>query len=198
MSNVATVTIRIAGGNAPPVASNGTLTTKEDRAAFGWLRAADPERKHLTYRVVSGPTRGRVFLLNKWTGQYLYVPKADANGPDAFTFAASDGSSSSNVANVRVTILPVNDRPVARGGWISTRRNVPVAGRVVAWDVDHDRLTYIVKHRPRHGTVNLDSASGAFTYTPHKGHSGVDEFTVRVSDGAGGQDFAAIRIVVKR
>lgn len=198
MSNVATVTIRIAGGNAPPVASNGALTTKEDRAAFGWLRASDPERKRLAYRIVSGPARGRVFLLNKWTGQYLYVPKADANGPDAFTFAASDGSSSSNVGTVRVTILPVNDRPVARAGWISTRRNVPVAGRVTAWDVDHDRLTFSVLHRPRRGTVRLDVATGAFTYTPQKGHVGGDEFTVRVSDGFGGLDFAAVRIVVKR
>jgi len=32
-SNVATVTVTISGGNQPPMASNGTLTTPEDRSA---------------------------------------------------------------------------------------------------------------------------------------------------------------------
>jgi VCBS repeat-containing protein len=197
-SNVATVTIAIASGNAPPVASNGTTTTKEDRAAYGWLRAVDPEGKRLAYRIVSGPSRGRVLLLNKWTGQYLYLPHHDANGPDAFTFAASDGSSSSNVATLRVTIVPVNDRPVARGGWIATRRNTPTTGRVAAWDVDRDRLTFAVKRPPRRGAVKMNAATGAFVYTPQKGFTGVDELTVRVSDGAGAEDVAVIWIRVKK
>ena len=42
-----------------------------------------------------------------------YTPAGNYYGADAFTFRAGDGSLSSNIATVSITVTPVNDPPVA-------------------------------------------------------------------------------------
>jgi VCBS repeat-containing protein len=46
-------------------------------------------------------------------GALLYLPDADYWGMDEFTYQATDGEHSSNVATVTMTVNPVNDAPVA-------------------------------------------------------------------------------------
>ena len=40
-------------------------------------------------------------------------PDADYNGPDSFTYTASDGTATSSIATVSITVNAVNDTPVA-------------------------------------------------------------------------------------
>jgi large repetitive protein len=66
-----------------------------------------------------------------------------------------------------------------------------ITGTVQAVDPDAgDTLTYSVATlgptAPRHGSVVLNSATGAYTYTPVANYNGTDAFTVTTTDGHGG------------
>ncbi|MCX7291815.1 MAG: tandem-95 repeat protein [Janthinobacterium sp.] len=64
-------------------------------------------------------------------------------------------------------------------------------GKVVATDVDGDKLTYSAKDQPTHGSVVVN-ADGSYVYTPNLDYIGKDQFTVTVSDGKGGTTTAVI------
>jgi VCBS repeat-containing protein len=105
----ATVTITVGGPNLAPVASNGTLTTNEDTAKSGTFIAADADGNPLVYSIVRNGIIGTVTLTNPATGAFNYVPAANANGTDSFTFKVNDGTVDSNEATVSVTVNPVDD-----------------------------------------------------------------------------------------
>jgi large repetitive protein len=93
----------------------------------------------------------------------------NANGSDSFTFVASDGTIDSNVATVSVTVTPVNDAPAAASASYAVSRNTTLNSILVGTDIDSDTLTYAIVKGPRKGRVNIDVATGAFTYTPSAG-----------------------------
>ena len=194
-SNVATITVTV-GGNSAPVATNGALTTREERSVNGRLSATDANAQSLSFSIVSPPALGTVNL-NAATGRLTYVPNANANGVDSFSFQASDGVAVSNVATVGITIAPVNDAPVAQDGSVTTQVNQPVSGTLVASDVDGDALTFGVARAPRRGSLII-GAAGGFTYTPAAGFAGTDSFRFRVADGAGSSAIATVTVTVSQ
>ena len=97
---------------AAPVAQNGAVTTDEDTPVHGTLSASDPEGDALTFSLVTlpQPTGGTVVIDNPSTGAFTYTPPPNRSGGDSFTFQASDGHETSNVASDDfLTIRPVND-----------------------------------------------------------------------------------------
>ena len=184
-SNAATVTVTItAPANLPPIASNGALTTQEDKSIAGRLSASDPEGAALIFRVIANGTKGTATIANASNGRFSYLPSPNANGSDTFTFVANDGTSDSNVATIAVTITPVNDAPVPADAAITVVRNTVVRGTLQAFDVEGDALTFSAGKPARKlkGTVTI-AANGAFTYTPPAGFTGAETFTFTVSDG---------------
>jgi hypothetical protein len=104
---VATVTVTPV--NDPPIAADQQVMVSEDNAVAITLMASDPEGDPLTYSVGT-PMHGS---LAGTAPNLTYQPAPDYFGPDAFTFQASDGALTSAVATVSITVLPVNDPPVA-------------------------------------------------------------------------------------
>src|SRR5205814_795249 len=135
----------------------------------------------LTYSPVSGPAHGSLTL--NPDGSFTYTPAANYNGPDSFTYRASDGTLFSNTAAVSITVTAVNDAPVANNGSATTAEDTLVSGTVVATDIDGDALTYAVVTGPSNGSVTLN-ANGSFTYTPAANYNGPDSFTFHASDGS--------------
>ncbi len=62
----------------------------------------DPEGKPLTAVRVSGPTNGTLVL--NTNGTFTYRPNAGFIGTDRFTYRASDGTATSNLATVTITV----------------------------------------------------------------------------------------------
>jgi hypothetical protein len=94
-SNVATVTITVTAVNDAPVGANDSYTTNEDTAlnvaAPGVLgNDTDVEASALTAAVVTGPAHGTLTL--NASGSFSYTPASNYNGPDSFTYRASDGT----------------------------------------------------------------------------------------------------------
>jgi VCBS repeat-containing protein len=196
-SNVATITVTIAA-NRPPVANSQSLTTLEDKSANGTLGATDADGNRLTFSIVANGSKGTATISNTSTGRFAYIPSANANGTDTFTFKANDGMTDSNVATVTVSITPVNDPPVAQAATLTTLMNTAVNGTLIAVDVDGNPLTYAVSKAPRRGTITaLNPSTGAFTYTPAAGFTGSDSFTFKASDGSATSMTATVTITVQ-
>jgi hypothetical protein len=132
-------------------------------------------------------------------GTFTYTPAANYNGSDSFTFKANDGNADSNVATFNVTIIAVNDAPVAVNDSATIAKNTSGVIYVLAndFDVDGDTLTVISFTQPTHGTVAYSSKNKNFRYTPTKGFTGTDTFTYTISDGHGGTSSTTVTIVVK-
>src|SRR5207249_11632699 len=115
-SAIATVPITATAPNAPPVAANDSYPTNDDtvltQSAPGVLaNDTDPDGDTKTAALVAGPSHGTLTL--NANGSFTYTPAANYNGPDSFTYRASDGTLTSNIATVAITVAAVNDAPVA-------------------------------------------------------------------------------------
>jgi hypothetical protein len=111
-----------------------------------------------------------------------YTPLPDFHGTDAFTYTASDGTTSDS-ATVTVTVEAVNDTPVAVDDSATTDEDVAVTIAVLVndSDVDGDDLSIASVTQAAHGVVS--TGGGAVTYTPAANYFGSDNFTYTVTDG---------------
>jgi hypothetical protein len=132
----------------------------------------------------SAPARGTLNL--NASGEFRYIPGNDFFGLDSFTYRASDGTSPSNIATVIITVLAVNDPPVAANDSYAVEEgasiNLPAPG-ILANDFDLDSavLTARLLAGPSHGVLTL-RPDGSFDYAAGC-YYGYDSFTYEVSDG---------------
>jgi uncharacterized protein len=188
--------------NTAPVATNDTYSTNEDTvltvAAPGVLsNDTDAESSPLTAALMSGPTHGTVTL--NANGSFTYTPASNYNGPDSFTYKASDGHADSNIATVSITVNAVNDAPVAVNDSATISKNGSGVIFILAndSDVEGDTLTVTSFTQPAHGTVTYSTKNKNFRYTPTRGFTGTDTFTYTISDGHGGTATATVTITVQ-
>jgi hypothetical protein len=127
--------------NSTPMAEPQAVSTDEDTAVAVTLTATDVDGDSLTYAVTVQPGNG---TLSGAPPNLNYTPNSDYNGPDAFSFTASDGAATSGAASVDIAVKPINDAPVARAG---QDREVFVGDLVTldgssSADVDADSLNF--------------------------------------------------------
>ena len=189
----ATVAITVTPVNDPPVCSALSATTAEDTTVSVTTACSDVDGDALSTVVVSPPAHGTVTLIGD---SLQYTPAPDYNGPDAFSYTASDGSESSSPATVGITVTPVNDPPVAHDDTAATTSGAPVSIDVLAndTDVDGDQLSITGSTPAGNGTASCDPTG--CSYVPASGFTGVDTFTYTTSDGNGGTATATVTISV--
>jgi hypothetical protein len=184
------------GGTGAPVARSPAPTTAEDTALPVTLDATDPDGDPLTYSLVDGPAHG---TLTGVPPTLTYTPDPDYNGPDSFTFTASDGLSTSNTATVSITVTPVDDPTLVSDVCLDgvKSRNYPSGSvgldlRPQVREVDGDTLTWTLVSGPSVGT--LTGALPQVTFEFPWAHSGRDSFTWRVNDGHTDSSVATVTI----
>ena len=196
--NVATVSITVRPVNDPPVAVDDPATTNEDTAVTIAVipNDGDVDGDALSPVLASGPAHGSVAL--NADGTFTYTPAANYHGPDSFAYRASDGTATSNIATVSITVNSVNDAPRATNDDAATDEDTAVTIAVLANDddVDGDTLNPVLVTGPAHGTL-VQNADGTFTYTPAADYHGSDSFTYRASDGAAQSNLATVSIAVR-
>ena len=203
LSNVATVNLSIVPTNDPPVASDDQFSTAEETilavAAPGvFANDTDDENETLTATLVATTSRGS--LTFSGDGSFIYTPAADYSGPDSFSYRVSDGSADSAIATVTLTVIAVNDAPVARADSFSTLEDIPlvVDGPGVVGndtDPDGDPLSAVLVRAPRRGTLALN-VDGSFSYTPAADYNGADSFTYKVNDGTADSNVVTVAIAI--
>ncbi len=127
-------------------------------------------------------------------GSFIYVPDADFNGTDSFTYEVQDGNGGKVNGNVSLTINALNDAPIAVNDSYSFNedftwvRFVTDGDQLLSNDSDVDGDTLTVETTPitdvNDGTLTLNS-DGSFTYVPDANFNGTDSFTYRINDGNG-------------
>lgn len=198
-SNVATVTIEVQ--NEGPTASNASATTDAGTAVVVTVSASDPDDDPLAYILVDGPASGTVGGFFDVTGsgaKVRYEPADGFSGTDTFTYRVSDGTQSSGVATVTVTVA--NGDPVAAGQSVGTTRNTAVTITLTGSDPNGDPLTFSIVSGPASGTLGAVTSTGptsaTVTYTPGLDFLGSDGFSYRVSDGKATSSTVTVSITV--
>jgi PKD repeat protein len=115
----AQVYIDITPVNDPPVAKDDTVTLFEDELAtiIVMENDLDPDGNldPSSVFVLVTPSHGRA-TVNASNGDITYEPDPNFNGPDTFTYEICDTNGVCDSALVVLTILPVNDEPIADAG----------------------------------------------------------------------------------
>ena len=118
-------------------------------------------------------------------GTVTYQHDGSESLTDSFTYRLSDSYGVSEPANVELTIMPVNDAPVAVADTLVVVQDVGGVATVLVNDTDSDSLL-----DPSGLTVVVDGTLGSCTvdatglfYTPAAGAVGTDSCTYSICDG---------------
>ena len=192
-SNSATITITITPTGDSPIAITPATaaTTLEDVAKTILLVGSDPDGDAIAYSIVSLPSHG---TLSGTGSNITYIPAANYNGPDNFTFKVNDGTTDSNIATVSIIVTPVNDAPFAISQSATYIFNTPKGIVLTGFDFDSDPLTFALLTSPLHGS--LSGTAPTLTYTPDPGYTGSDNFTFKVNDGIIDSDIATLSLTL--
>jgi len=184
----ALVGIAVMPVNDRPVAHSQHVPVDEDTPKAITLGAFDADGDALTYTVGS-PAHGG---LTGTPPNLTYHPNSNYFGPDSFTFMVSDGQTSSAPATVSITVLSMNDAPVARI-IVTPLADLPgVTNKVVITPVCADARVVLdgsqssdVEHAPLEfewleGTNVLATTATSTNELP----VGTHVITLNVSDGA--------------
>jgi uncharacterized repeat protein (TIGR01451 family) len=177
--------------NSKPVCSDTSLTTAENVPADVAPDCSDADGQSLTYEIVSQGTKGTASVVGD---QLHYVPGANKNGSDSFTYKANDGLADSNVANVAVTITAANSAPTCLGTSLTTTLNTPADTAPNCTDADGDPLSYSIVSQGVKGTASV--VAGQLHYVPNLGAAGLDSFTYKANDGTVDSNPANVAVTI--
>src|SRR5207248_3487710 len=185
----AIVSITVSAVNDAPVANSQSVITNEDTAKAITLTGSDPEGDALTFSITAGPSHG---ALNGTAPNVTYTPGANYNGSDTFNFKVNDGTTDSGETTVLITVVAVNDRPVADSQSVTTNEDTAKPITLSGSDPEGDALTYTITTNPSHGV--LSGTAPNVTYIPGANYNGGDSFAFKANDGT--VDSAAVIVSI--
>jgi len=212
-STTRAVTVTISPTNAIPVTKSTVGTPNASTGVVtGSVTATDANNDPLTFAAPATTAKGSV-TVNARTGAFTYTPTAPARHAaakigaataaktDTFTVTVTDGYGGTVPVAVSVAISPKNAVPVAGTTTVGTpdTSSSVVTGKVNATDADSDALTFSTAAKTTKGSVSLNTATGAFSYTPSepsRAVPGTDTFTVTITDGYGGSTPVAVSVPI--
>lgn len=195
--------------NSDPIAANDVISTNEDVAVTinilgndidldGSLVASTIDLNQAVAGVQTSITTPEGTWSVNAAGQVLFTPTLNYNGLATLIYTVKDNLGAiSNTATITVTVIPVNDAPVAVNDVVNGVEDTQASVVVVLNDTDVDGTISI-------GTVDLDpatagiqtsvtntfgtwtvDATGKVTFTPVLNFNGVASIKYVVSDNLG-------------
>jgi N,N-dimethylformamidase beta subunit-like protein/uncharacterized protein DUF4082/cadherin-like protein/Big-like domain-containing protein/purple acid phosphatase-like protein len=193
----AQVSITVGALNDAPLAVDDDAgQTAEDTAksiAAGPLVANDTDRDNdsLSVSAVSATaaTQGTVELQG---GTITYTPAANYNGPAGFEYTLSDGKGGTDTGLVTLSVIAVNDPPVAVADSAEVAEDGSVTVDLRANDspgpANEGSQTLAgasIAEQPTHGSATVLTSgpdAGKVLYSPAPGYNGPDSFRYQVCD----------------
>ena len=134
----------------PPVAVNDVTSTNEDTQVTYNVTSndTDADGNVVVSTVdlnpsVSGIQTSLTNVFGDWSvnssGVVTYIPATNFNGNASITYAVTDNEgNTSNAGTLLISVLPVNDAPVAVNDAVTTVEDIPVSINVTSNDTDVD------------------------------------------------------------
>ena len=198
-TDTAEVTISVTPVNDPPIAAGDSRMVEEGEALLIEASAlldndTDAENDTLRITAVGEAVNGTVSLDGV---TIIYEHDGSETTMGGFSYTASDGDGA-DIAIVTVTVIPVNDPPiaVADSGEVEEGETLLMEASALLdndTDADNDTLTVTGVGDAVNGEVSLDGAT--IIYKHDGSETASDNFTYTVSDGAG-TDTAEVTITV--
>jgi subtilisin family serine protease len=196
-SDTGSVTVTVTPDNDAPTAVDDVLVTLRNTAGSVAVLANDRDVDGDTIGVtgVSTPSHGTATL--EADGTITYQPALGYDGADGFDYTIGDGAGGTANGHVTVTVVAVNQPPVAADDTASVAEDGSASVDVVANDVDPDggALTVAVLGQPAHGSTSV-AVDGTVTYVPTSNYYGPDSFGYTVADSIGFTDSATVSVTV--
>ena len=180
----------------PPTATNGSASVNEGATKTLTLTGADPDNDELTITIASNPTRGTVgtpVRVDDTTFTVSYTHNGSETTSDSFTFAVDDGVHTPVVGTFSLTIVPVNDPPVAKDDTYAVDEDAGVTSFNVLGndtDVEGDPITLGSVTQPANGTTSLNGSKNRVFYTPNPNYcntppgTSLETFTYTLTPGS--------------
>ncbi len=193
--------VKLTVQNVPPLADDDAFEVWEDSSsnALDVLDGdSDANADALVILAVGAPDNGG--SVSHDGDHIFYSPAANFFGSEVLSYTVSDGNDAYDTANVSITVMPVNDAPLAQDNAYATGYDTPLvieAPGVLENDTDVDGALTATQTNgtlgggtlgdplawgPFSGTLTLD-LDGSFSYTPTVGSEGLDHFVYLASDG---------------
>lgn len=200
-SNVSTISIQVT--NQAPVVVNDSFTVNEDEATELDVVANDTDPQDnidpSTITVISQPVNGNA-TVDQVKGVIIYTSALNYNGNDSLVYKACDETGYCGEAAVFITVLPVNDAPVAVDDNRTILEDNPVFMDVLSndYDVDNEneQLVITIAQLPSHGTVQVATNPNGIVYSPSHDYNGSDSFRYRITDPDGAWGEAVVNITI--
>ncbi|WP_270090706.1 autotransporter-associated beta strand repeat-containing protein [Sphingobacterium sp. SYP-B4668] len=181
-TTLATATVAITGNLQ---STQDVLTFTNDGATMGNITAA---LYNNATGVLTLSSVGSSATLAQWQAalravKYNNTSQNPSTAARTMSFKVHDGGLESVAATKTVSVIAVNDAPVAVDDYITLTEDIPVVGNVLTNDSDPESnaLTASLVTPPVNGTVVLN-ADGSFTYTPNANYAGRDSLQYQVCD----------------
>ncbi len=184
----AIVIIAVGFVNRPPIAQVDSFTIKEDSTATFNVLLNDTDINGsgdtLKLNAVTSPAASGATVSIVGDSSVNYIPVANFNGIDSFTYTVCDTLLACTTAKVYVTLDSVNDKPVAVQDLISLTKDtvnalIDVAGNDT--DVDGDVLTVDTIGRSTQGVL-LEIVNDSIKYSAPGGFLGLDTVIYTICD----------------
>ncbi|WP_125720526.1 tandem-95 repeat protein [Pseudoalteromonas rubra] len=175
-----------------PVTLDDTLTVTEDTPNTLDLLENDSDAENdmvaASAAVVTEPLLGSYTITN---GKLTYTPNENATGQDTLTYTVKDAAgNTSKAATLTISIVAVNDQPVAKGATLTVEEDTPsneLDVRTLSSDIEdtHPQGEVALSVLPTKGVVTVNQESGKLVYTPNANATGSDAFSYTIADSEG-------------
>ncbi len=200
VSNISYVYISIS--NEAPNAIDDEVELNEDESVVINVLSNDTDPQNNidinSLVIVSNPLNGDL-LTDSSTGQITYTPISNFSGIDNFRYRIYDDLGYFDDATVTITILAINDRPIAVNDEVETNEDESVDIDVLSndYDIDSDSDGFVItiSEQPLNGYVNIDS-DNQIMYTPNENYNGNDSFIYQLCDSDDGCNSAQVSIFI--
>ena len=196
-SSVVTIDILVGAIEDSPSAFDQSLVTRANVPLAIRLTGTDADNDNLEFLLFDLPSNGSV---SGNLPDLVYTPNSDFIGADSLAFTVSDGTNTSAVGTIFITVTqagaptPDNRVPVAQAQSVLTLTETPVAISLTGSDDDGDVLSFNLVELPVNGRLSGEAPD--YLYTPDTGFSGTDGFSFSVSDGADTSTVVRVSITV--
>lgn len=197
ISNTATVQITsVKATNTPPVANAGVdqVVNKKDIVSLDGSSSTDTDGHISSYiwKQIAGAT---VSLSAEKSAKPMFTaPAVKEKTVLKFELTVTDNNGTQTKRSTNVTVKAFNTLPIAKAQSKSLTEDSSLDIKLVATDIDNDKLTYKLVSQPSHGRVTLNGTVA--TYRPIDNYNGQDSFTFTANDGLADAVSAKVKLTI--